>query len=134
MPVPATTLAPEHRLIYLVDDEELLLDLAELALLADGYALKRFQNPQSAFDSFTQEPRKPLLLLTDYAMDSMNGLELSVKCKSAHPALKILMVSGTAGPEIVNESPGTVDKFMPKPYRATELASTVRSLLDADTV
>lgn len=134
MPVPATTHVQDDRLIYLVDDEEILLDLAEVALLADGYALKKFQNPQTAFDSFTQEPRKPLLLLTDYAMGSMNGLELSAKCKSAHPALKILMVSGTAGPEVVQEAPGTVDKFMPKPYQPAELARTVRSLLDADAV
>src|SRR5438045_2517501 len=113
---PATTHAQDDRLIYLVDDEELLLDLAEESLLADGYALKKFQDPQTAFDAFTREPRKPRLLLTDYAMGLMNGIELSTKCKSAHPSLKILMVSGTAGPDVVREAPGTVDKFMPKPY------------------
>lgn len=130
MPSPATTPAPPERLIYLVDDEELLLDLAEVALAGRGYALKKFQNPQTALDSFTHEPRKPWLLLTDYAMGSMNGLELSAKCKSAHPALKILMVSGTAGPAVMQEAPGTVDKFMPKPYHPAELARTVCSLLD----
>lgn len=134
MPVPATTHSLDDRLIYLVDDEQLMLDLAEVALSADGYALKKFRDPQTAFDSFTQEPRKPLLLLTDYVMDSMNGLELSAKCKLAHPALKILLISGTAAPEVVQEAPGTVDKFMPKPYQPAELARTVRSLLDADAV
>lgn len=124
----------EARLIYLVDDEELLLDLAEVSLHADGYSLKRFQDPKAAFDSFTKEARKPSLLLTDYAMDAMNGLELSVKCKSAHPALKILMVSGTASPEVVEQAPGTVDKFLPKPYQPAELAYTVRSMLDAEAV
>jgi DNA-binding NtrC family response regulator len=131
MPAPGITPVKDDRLIYLVDDEELLLELAEVSLLADGYALKKFQNPQAAFESFTREPNKPSLLLTDYAMDSMTGMELSAKCKSAHPPLKILMVSGTEGPEIVNQAPGTVDKFMPKPYKPAELASTVRSLLAA---
>ncbi|HTD67932.1 MAG TPA: response regulator [Candidatus Limnocylindria bacterium] len=121
--------ADDDRLIYLVDDEEPLLTLAEVSLLADGYELKKFQDPAVAFESFTHEPRKPSLLLTDYAMGPMNGMELSAKCKSAHPALKILMVSGTAGPEVVHEAPGTVDKFMPKPYKPAELASTVRLLL-----
>src|SRR4051812_42320410 len=130
MPDLATTPEADDRLIYLVDDEEILLELAELALLPDGYAMKKFQNPQTAFESFTQETRKPLLLLTDYAMDSMNGMQLSAKCKSAHPALKILMVSGTAGPEVGHEAPGTVDKFLTKPYMPAELARTVRSLLD----
>lgn len=131
MPSPATTHVPDDRLIYLVDDEEALLTLAEVSLLADGYELKKFQNPQAALDAFTQEARKPSLLLTDFAMDAMDGLELSTKCKSAHPALKILMVSGTAGPEIVFQAPGTVDRFLAKPYQPAELASAVRAMLQA---
>ena len=126
----ATSHAQNGRLIYLVDDEEVLLDLAEMSLIDDGYALKRFQNPQAAFESFLREPRKPSLLLTDHCMGSMTGMELSTKCKAAHPALKILMVSGTAGPEVIAQAPGTVDKFLPKPYKPSELASTVRALLE----
>ena len=126
----ATVPAPDERLIYVVDDEQDLLDLAEVSLLAGGYELKKFQNPEEAFESFAREPRKPSLLLTDFAMGSMTGLELSAKCKSAHPGLKILMVSGTAGPEILATSPDTVDQFMPKPYRPSELARSVRALLD----
>src|SRR5205085_6261527 len=105
MPCPATTHAHDDRLIYLVDDEAVLLELAEVALLPDGYELKKFQSPEAALESFGRESRKPSLLLTDYAMGSMTGLELSAKCKSAHPALKILMVSGTAGPDVLRQSP-----------------------------
>src|SRR5690242_3984557 len=98
-------------LIYLVDDEELLLDMAEVALQPHGYALRRFQDPEAALDAMRQERTKPALLLTDYAMDSMNGIELSVKAKASYPELKILMVSGTAGAEIILQAPGTVDHF-----------------------
>jgi len=129
MPDFATTSAHGDRLIYLVDDEEILLELAELALMPDGYEVKKFQDPQTAFESLTRETRKPSLLLTDYAMESMNGMELSAKCKSAHPALKILMVSGSVGPEVAKDSPGTVDKFLSKPYLPLDLARTVRSML-----
>ena len=131
---PAHTNTVSNRLIYLVDDEELLLDLAEDSLLPEGYALKKFQDPQAALESFTREPRKPALLLTDYAMSPINGIELSTKCKSAHPGLKILMVSGTAGPDIMHTAPGTVDQFLSKPYHPSELARTVRSMLASDTV
>ena len=127
----AQSSAVSNCLIYLVDDEELLLDLAEDSLLPDGYALKKFQDPQAALESFTREARKPSLLLTDYAMSPINGLELSARCKSAHPGLKILMVSGTAGPEIMDAAPGAVDQFLAKPYHPAELARTVRSMLAA---
>jgi CheY-like chemotaxis protein len=91
--------------------------------------LKKFQNPETAYAAFAAEPQKPSLLLTDYAMGSMTGIELSAKCKEDCPELKILMVSGTAGPEIVLDAPVKVDHFMAKPYRPTELAETVRTLL-----
>lgn len=118
-------------LIYLVDDEEMLLDLAEVVLGGRGYELKRFQNPQDAFDSFVREPEKPSLLLTDFAMGSMNGLELSAKCKAAFPQLKIFMVSGTAGPDIIGSASVKVDRFLPKPYLPSELVRTVQDLLAA---
>ncbi len=130
MSAPKTTPGIDARLIYLVDDEELLLEMAEGALLGHGYALKKFQDPEAAFESFTREPRKPSLLVTDYAMGSMNGLELAVKCKAAWPTLKILMVSGHAGPELIQQAPGTVDQFLPKPYLPSELARIVRALLE----
>lgn len=128
MSAPVTTRSP---LIYLVDDEEMLLDLAEVALGGRGYELKRFQNPQEALDSFVREPQKPCLLLTDFAMGPMNGIELSTKCKEAFPNLKIFMISGTAGPEIIDGAPVKVDKFLPKPYLPSELVRTVQDLLAA---
>jgi CheY-like chemotaxis protein len=118
-----------NRLIYVVDDEELLLRVAEMALIPEGYALKKFQNPAEALQEFQREPAKPSLLLTDYAMGDMDGLQLSAACKAAHPDLKVLVVSGTAGPEVVSLSPVKVDAFMPKPYALSELAQTVRTLL-----
>lgn len=134
MSAPATTQLNDDRLIYLVDDEEMLLELAEVSLMAGGYELKKFHSPEAAFESFTREPRKPSLMMTDYCMGSMTGLELSVKCKSASPTLKILMVSGTAGPEVLRNAPGAVDRFLSKPYLPSELARTVRALLAKDAV
>jgi DNA-binding response OmpR family regulator len=134
MPGNATTRGNNGLLIYLVDDEEALLHLAEIALVDDGYSMKKFVDPEAAFASFTLEPQKPSLLLTDFAMGSMNGIELSARCKLAHPSLKILMVSGTVGPEVVQGAPVAIDQFLPKPYAPAELARTVRSLLGPDVV
>lgn len=127
-PSPA---ARTRHLIYLVDDEDLLLDMAEVALMgSDRYALKRFHDAETALQAFAEETDKPDLLLTDYAMGAMNGLELSERCKGAHPPLKIVMVSGTAGPQIIENASIKVDCFLAKPYKPTELAETVRALLN----
>ena len=116
-------------LIYIVDDEPMLLDLAEVALMSGGYRFKKFEDPTLAFKSFQAESPKPALLLTDYMMGSMTGLQLLALCRREDPALKVVLVSGTAGPEIINESNEPVDHFLPKPYKPRELAEIVRAVL-----
>ncbi len=115
--------------IYLVDDESLLLDLAEATLDQEGYPLKKFQDPEAALKSFLKEKSKPALLVTDYAMGKMNGLELIAKCKQAHPDLKSLLISGTAGAEIILNAPVKVDRFLGKPYQPATLVEMVRQIL-----
>lgn len=121
-------------LVYVVDDEESLLDIAELALRADGYSLKVFRDPQAAFEAFTHEPSKPSLLLTDYAMTPFDGIELSAKCKSAHPGLKVLLVSGTVHSTFALQAGSTIDEFIAKPYQPEQLARTVKSMLGTEAV
>jgi DNA-binding response OmpR family regulator len=116
-------------LIYVVDDEQLMVEMAEVALLGQGYQLKKFTDPADAFAAFTAEPSKPTLLLTDYAMMPWNGLELSARCKAAHPSLKILMLSGTVTEDVARGTDVHLDAFIPKPYPPAKLADTVRSLL-----
>ena len=117
-------------LIYLVDDESLLLDLAELTLEPDGYDIEKFQDPEQALASFRDAKIKPALLISDYAMDTMNGLELIEQCKRLHPELKTILVSGTAGVEIILDSQVEVDRFMGKPYQPASLSELVRRLLE----
>ncbi len=125
-PRPARKKGP---LIYLVDDQPVLLDLAELSLQADGYDFKKFLDPESALESFLKARIKPALLITDYAMGKMNGLELIEKCKAVKPDLKSILISGTAGAEIVLDSPVRIDRFMGKPYQPANLAELVRRIL-----
>ena len=119
-------------LIYLVDDQPLLLDLAEMSLLSGGYKLKKFLDPEAALESFLDACPKPALLITDYAMGKMNGLELVERCKAVKPDLKSILVSGTAGAEIMMDSDIKVDRFVGKPYLPTNLAEMVRRVLGLD--
>lgn len=132
MSQPNQTTPKKAPLIYIVDDQPLLLDLAEMSLLSGGYRLKKFLDPEAALESFLEARPKPALLITDYAMGKMNGLELVERCKAVKPDLKSILVSGTAGAEIVLESEVKVDRFVGKPYQPTSLAEMVRRLLGLD--
>lgn len=116
-------------LIFLVDDQPMLLDLAEISLQKGDYSLRKFLDPEEALDVFLKSRTKPDLLITDYALGKMNGLELIERCKAAKPDLKTILVSGTAGAEIILESAVKVDRFVGKPYQPTGLAELVEKVL-----
>src|SRR2546427_11934557 len=118
-PRPKGNKAP---LIYLIDDQPVLLDLAETALQADGYEFKKFLDPEAALESFTKARTKPALIITDYAMGKMNGLELIERCQALKPDIKSILISGTAGAEVVLGSNVRVDRYMGKPYQPSSLA------------
>jgi len=118
-------------LLYLVDDEQLILDVVEATLAPEGFRVKKFHDPETALKDFKSAKAKPKVLVADYAMGKMNGLELIEKCKAAHPSLKTLLISGMAGAEIMRRAPVQADKFLAKPYPAPTLIETVRDLLAA---
>jgi CheY-like chemotaxis protein len=118
-------------LIYVVDDEALLLDLAEASLQAGNYVIKKFQDPEEALKSFLREKTKPDILISDYAMGKMNGLELIEKCKRASPELKAMLVSGTAGAEIILNAPVKVERFLGKPYQPAALLEIIQQMAAA---
>jgi CheY-like chemotaxis protein len=116
-------------LIYIVDDEPLLLDLAEASLAPGGFTFKKFVDPQEALKSFARARAKPDVLVTDYAMGKMNGLELLEKCRAQKPDLKCVLISGTVGAEVVLNAPVKVDRFVGKPYQPESLLELVRRAL-----
>ena len=118
-------------LIYVVDDEPMLLELAVIVLEPIGYNVKTFRDPKAALDAFGKAEKPPALLITDYAMHLMNGLELMTACRGINPGQKILMISGTIDEKIFRNAPCKPNRFLSKPYQAKQLVEAVKSLLAA---
>jgi DNA-binding NtrC family response regulator len=116
-------------LIFVVDDEPMLLELAEAILEPQGYRIQTFRDPETALQKFSSAMPRPALLITDYAMHTMNGMELIAAFREVEPHQKILLVSGTVGEEIFEDSPSRPDQFLAKPYQAEQLMCTVKKML-----
>jgi len=116
-------------LIYVVDDEPMLLELATVILEPEGYQIQAFRDPELALQTFTAAKPRPALLVTDFAMHSMNGMQLVEEFRRLEPTQKILLVSGTVGEDVFRNAPQKPDKFLAKPYQAVELTSLIKSLL-----
>ncbi len=107
----------------------MLLQLACVILAPLGFQVETFRDPNDALRHFATADRKPELVITDYAMHKINGLELVARCKELNPGQKVILVSGTVGPEVFADSPIKPDFFLPKPYEVEQLCSAVMSLL-----
>jgi two-component system cell cycle sensor histidine kinase/response regulator CckA len=115
-------------LAYLVDDEPMLLDLNEAVLRSMGFDVRRFRAAEIAFEAYRVAPVPPVIIITDYSMHKMTGLELIESCRKLRPGQKVLMVSGTVDASIFKDSIQKPDYFMPKPYSTERLAEIVRWL------
>src|SRR5260370_40022061 len=85
---------PSGPLIFVVDDEPMLLELAAVILEPQGYKVKVFRDPEIALQSFEAAKPRPDLLITDYAMHTMNGMELIEQYRRLGRGPKILVESG----------------------------------------
>jgi len=121
-----TNAASSHPLIFVVDDEPMLLDLAATILKPLGYAVRTFRDPEQALAEFPKA--NPAVLVTDYAMGSMNGMDLVRECKRMNPRQKILLVSGTVDEQIFADAAAQPDLFMAKPYSVVSFVESVERL------
>jgi CheY-like chemotaxis protein len=112
--------------IFVVDDEPMLLDLAAAILQPLGYNVKIFRDPAAALAEFSKA--KPKVLVTDYAMGAMNGMDLVRECKRLNPDQKILLLSGTVDERIYADASAKPDTFLAKPYQVRDFVETVQRL------
>jgi two-component system C4-dicarboxylate transport response regulator DctD len=115
-------------LAYIVDDEPMLLDLNEDILRSIGFEVRRFRAAELALDAYRTAPVPPVIIITDYAMHQMTGLDLIAACRALQPGQKIILVSGTVTDAVFRDAPERPNCFMPKPYTTDELTSAVRRL------
>jgi CheY-like chemotaxis protein len=113
-------------LVFVVDDEPMLLDLAAAILQPLGYEVRTFRDPKLALAEFSAA--KPAVLVTDYAMGEMNGMELMRECKRIYPLQKILLLSGTVNENIYADSTAKPDTFLAKPYQLKDFIESVQKL------
>lgn len=130
----ATLDAPQGRgeRILLVEDEEGLARLGRLRLESIGYQVLVETDPERVLQRIAAEAEPFALMITDYNMPHLNGLDLSRMVHAAHPVLRILLTTGFVGdlpPDSLRDA-GIVG-LARKPSTIAEIATDIRSALDA---
>ena len=116
--------------IYIVDDEPMLLDLNEEILRPLGFEVQRFRAAELALAAYREASPRPAIIVTDFAMHQMTGMDLIAACRELNPAQKIILVSGTIDNSAFERADEKPDHFMPKPYTTDEFAEVVQRLTE----
>jgi CheY-like chemotaxis protein len=125
-----TVLGGSERVLF-VDDEEQVATLAEMMLEKLGYSPTVETNSEVALQRFRADPADFDLIIADYTMPGMTGVELARECKRISPGIPIILATGFAE-ALTEESIAQqgIKSLIAKPYRAADLAQAIRSALD----
>ena len=84
-----------------------------------------FTDPELALKEFPAAA--PAVVLTDYAMGRMSGMDLIRECRRLNPQQKTILISGTVDGEVFAGAPVKPDLFVAKPYDVNKLVDAVRT-------
>ncbi len=126
-PEPAApALGAKRRATLLFVDDDFLIGLSTTSLLEDlGHTVVKASSGPEALEVLRSGG--PIdLMITDYAMPGMTGLELAEEARGLRPALPILLATGYAD---LPTSSRFVLPRLNKPYQQQQLAEQIQSLL-----
>ncbi len=131
--VPAKKITSLHgtECVLVVDDERDIRELTEEVLQACGYTVLTAASGEEALSEFSDQDQPIHLVILDLNMPGMGGHQCLRELLRLDPEVRVLVVSGypATGQTRDTLQAGAVG-FIGKPFRFTELLTTVREILD----
>jgi nitrogen-specific signal transduction histidine kinase len=118
--------------ILLVEDEDMVRELARYTLLQNGYKILEACHGQEALEVCERYQDSIHLLLTDIVMPGgLSGYELAKRLTALQPEIKIIYMSGYVDKDIIQHVILDPEMdFLQKPFSPTILSRKVREILD----
>jgi CheY-like chemotaxis protein len=119
-----------HGSILIVDDDPDVRELTVAALGNLGYAVTAAESGRAALDLLDGRARVDLMLI-DYAMPELTGVDTVRLARAKRPDLRILFMTGYADTaELIAEA--SRDALLKKPFSLAELAAAIETALKPD--
>lgn len=114
--------------IMVIDDEKVVGDMLRIHLTKHGFTVETFLDAASALRRLSEE--RFALIITDFKMKGMDGMELLKTVKALYPDIHVIMITAFAHLDTAIEAfRGQVHDFFPKPFKIKELLESVERAL-----
>jgi len=115
--------------ILLIDDELSIIEPLRSILTNLGYKVTSFTESTVAFDVFKNNPNEFDIIITDYSMPHMTGIELIENIKKIRSDIPVIVNSGYINDYISNISRKIgIDKVLAKPVNTYQLTDAIRKV------
>ena len=98
--MPAALAADGRRVIY-IDDDEIMRLLVERLLQRAGFQVSCFAVPAEALDALRAAPLDCDLVITDYNMPQMSGLDVARAVAALRADLPLILTTGSLTDELI---------------------------------
>jgi signal transduction histidine kinase/CheY-like chemotaxis protein/HAMP domain-containing protein len=119
--------------ILFVDDEKAMVDAIRPMIERLGYEVTARTSSIEALEAFSANPDRFDLVITDFTMPNLNGMELAKKLYKLRSDIPVILCTGYS--ELINEEKAKgngILAFVMKPVVLGEIANAVRKVLDQE--
>lgn len=116
--------------IYIIEDDENIMNLLKIALEGFGYAAEGFETAEEGLARMKEE--KPDLVIFDWMLPGMDGTEAIKEVRNTEQLKYVPIMLLTAKEKELDKVVGLdcgADDYMVKPFGVLELSARIRSLL-----
>jgi len=115
--------------ILLVDDEASVVDFLQQELVFEDYQVVTAADGQAAYDTYQQQKDSLDLIILDWMLPKMDGLEVLLRIRKHDEIPVIMMTARDYVSDKVAGLDGGADDYITKPFDTEELLARVRVIL-----
>ncbi|MEO8102577.1 MAG: PAS domain S-box protein [Betaproteobacteria bacterium] len=116
--------------VLYIDDDSGMLFLVKRLLERQGYRISTFSDAFTALETLRAAPAEFDLVITDFNMPTLSGLDVARECRAIAPGLPVAIASGYITDELRSQAENAgVRELLFKPNSVSEFCTAVQRML-----